>query len=129
MAYLATVLRRAWGWWRDHRPWWLATIYEPSAYWGAGKATVGWTLNLAGFPGFIRPCKYESGLFGETIKVRLSSRYTIINVNGLDIYFERISGRIDGVGGHPTTGCISDYSAESAHPPASLVPGRIEPQS
>ena len=58
-----------------------------------------------GLPGFVRPCHYVSDLFKEelidiNVSNTRSGRYTLINVNGLDIYFNRYSGKIDGVGGH-----------------------------
>lgn len=64
---------------------------------------LGIVLNFFRFPGFVQPCHYVSDLFAEDlidIKVTntKSGRYTMINVNGLDIYFNWRSGKIDGIG-------------------------------
>jgi len=57
--------------------------------------------NLAGFPGFVRICDYEAGITDARIRVRVGEMFTIITVNGLDIYFHRLTGKIDGVGFTP----------------------------
>jgi hypothetical protein len=53
-------------------------------------------LNLAGFPGWIRSGSHESE-FG-TVQVRVSALYTVVTVNGVDVFFYRLTGGIDGVG-------------------------------
>ena len=52
------------------------------------------------FPfGIIAPNQeYESGITDARITVRVSRYFTVINVNGLDIYFEELTGKFDGVG-------------------------------
>jgi hypothetical protein len=66
---------------------------------------VGWVYNLAGLPGFVRDCEYTASVTKATVTVRHSSLFTVININGLDVYFTRLTGTIDGVGSTPA----SDY--------------------
>lgn len=62
------------------------------------KVLCGKLLNLSGVPGFIRECDYRATVTNTRIKVRINDLFTIINVDGLDIYFKRRSGKISGVG-------------------------------
>jgi hypothetical protein len=55
-------------------------------------------LNAIGFPAAVNKCDYRSGALGVTVKVEHRDLFTVITVNGLDVYFKRISGEIDGVG-------------------------------
>ena len=67
-----------------------------------------WTgrlLNLAGVPGLVRDCDYYAGICDAHIKVRRGDLFTVVSVNGLDIYFHRLSGAIDGVGLSPASDC------------------------
>lgn len=58
----------------------------------------GKVLNLAGLPGFVRECDYQGEGTGAEVRVRRADLYTVITVNGLDVYFNRLSGTIDGTG-------------------------------
>ena len=69
------------------------------------KFFLGSLLNLAGLPGFTRECDYASRIGSALIRVRVEPIYTIVSVNGLDIYFHRLSGAIDGVGLSPASDC------------------------
>jgi len=73
--------------------------------WSEVKLWLGKILNLAGFPAIVRECDYHSDALNADIKVRKHGLYTIITVNGLDIFFTRFTGTMDGVGFNPT----SDY--------------------
>jgi hypothetical protein len=53
-------------------------------------------LNLAGVPGYVRAGNHQSE-FGS-VQVRVSPLYTVITVNGVDVFFYRLTGGIDGVG-------------------------------
>ena len=55
------------------------------------RCAIGHILNLC-TPGFVRPCKHGD------VEVKLLPRYTIITVKGLDVYFDRMTGKIDGTG-------------------------------
>jgi len=60
---------------------------------GAGRV-----MNALGVPGLVRTTDYRSRAFGTRVQVRCSGFFTVVSVNGLDVYFERLTGRIDGVG-------------------------------
>lgn len=78
------------------------------AFWGR-------VMNLAGFPGFVRECDYASQL-GVTVKVRKSALYTTVTVNGVDVFFYRLTGGIDGVGfSRPTSDCKLVEALPSKH--------------
>lgn len=65
--------------------------------------------NLAGLPAIVRAGDYHSRL-GPSVRVRTSPLFTTVTVNGVDVYFYRLTGKIDGVGFSPS----SDYSADAA---------------
>ena len=66
------------------------------------KFLFGCVFNTAGIPGLMQECTYQAGICDASIKVSTQSLiYTIITVNGLDIYFNRFTGSIDEVGGDP----------------------------
>lgn len=58
---------------------------------------VGKVLNLAGLPGFVRECEYRGDATSASIRVRRTDLYTVVTANGLDIYFNRLTGTIDGI--------------------------------
>jgi hypothetical protein len=62
------------------------------------RVAFGRLLNLAGIPGLIRSCDYKAGITDARIRVRVGEMFTVITVDGLDIYFHRLTGQIDGVG-------------------------------
>lgn len=67
------------------------------------RVVFGYLFNLAGIPGLVRSCDYEAGITDARIRVRVGEMFTVITVNELDIYFHRLTGKIDGVG--LTVGC------------------------
>lgn len=67
-------------------------------YWLKWLRFCGTVANLAGVPGIVRECDYHSEAIGATVRVRKTPGYTIITVNGVDVYFHRLTGGIDGVG-------------------------------
>ena len=50
--------------------------------WYVGKA-----LNLFGFTSPIRVCEYTAGICKAHVSVRQRELFTIVSVNGLDVYF------------------------------------------
>jgi len=62
------------------------------------RLALGMLFNLAGIPGLLRDCNYQAGVADATIKVRVRDMFTIVTVNGFEIYFHRLTGSIDGVG-------------------------------
>lgn len=67
---------------------------------------LGQLANLAGLPCIMREGEYSSPSSGVTVRVRASSLFTVVTVNGVDVYFYRLTGGIDGIGITQT----SDYS-------------------
>lgn len=69
----------------------------------AASRILGVLANLAGVPGFVRECEYRASVADVIVSVRKSSLYTIVTVNGVDVYFYRLTGRIDGIGFSPSS--------------------------
>ncbi len=72
-------------------------------------------FNLAGVPGLVRDCNYSGSAGKAEITVKQGGLFTIISVNGLDIYFHRLTGSIDGVGSMSC--CKPDQAHESTELP------------
>jgi hypothetical protein len=85
---------------------------------------MGVLYNWAGIPGLVRDCDYDAGVTDAHIKVRVGELYTIVSVNGLDIYFDRLSGSIDGVG---TSAIGQSVLTRESVPPRELF-GPVPPQ-
>ena len=62
------------------------------------RLVLGTIFNLAGIPGLVRECELEGGAVDAHISVRVHEMYTVVHVNGIDVYFHRLTGKIDGVG-------------------------------
>jgi len=69
------------------------------------RVLTGKIYNWAGIPGLVRDCDYKAGITDANISVRAKELFTIVTVNGLEIYFHRLTGRIDGVG---STSCCAE---------------------
>jgi len=69
------------------------------------KLFLGRALNLLGYPALVRECDYESHALGARVRVKKLELFTLIEVNGIDVYFNRFTGTIDGVGINPSAGC------------------------
>ena len=67
-------------------------------YWVKWLRFWGRVANLVGLPGIVRECDYYSEGLGVAVRVRMNPRFTVITVNGADVYFYRLTGSIDGVG-------------------------------
>ena len=79
----------------------------------------GKVYNLAGIPGIVRDCDYSSSAYDARIKVRAKDMFTIVTVNGLDIYFHRLTGSIDGIGLGEASNCkpAEVRESEQTHEP------------
>ena len=55
----------------------------------------GAVANVTGWPCVVRPCEYN-GL--ASVSVRCTGLFTVVTVNGIHVYFQRGTGRFDGVG-------------------------------
>jgi hypothetical protein len=84
------------------------------------RVLAGKLYNLAGVPGIVRDCDYTASVCDARIQVRAKELFTIITVNGLDIFFHRLTGEIDGVGlGHSPIHCKLDQTLGSEQFPVS----------
>jgi hypothetical protein len=70
------------------------------------RLLAGKLYNLAGVPGIVRDCDYAATAHDVKIQVRARELFTIVTVNGLEIFFHRLTGTIDGVGISPTPECL-----------------------
>jgi hypothetical protein len=86
------------------------------------RLALGMLFNLAGVPGLVRDCDYRAGVTDATVKVRVRDLFTIIEVNGLEIYFHRLTGSIDGIGS--MCGCTLDSAPQSVVVPEPGGTGR-----
>ena len=66
--------------------------------WLRWLAFCGRVANLAGYPCLIREGRFESPAVGVNVSVQASDSYTIVTVNGVEVFFHRLSGQFDGVG-------------------------------
>ena len=81
-------------------------------------------LNAVGAPGFLRDTEFRSRTFGTHVRVKRGQLFTVVSVNGLDVYFGRFSGTVDGVGFSPASGCtpvITSQSSQSTYSAAMLA--------
>ena len=87
------------------------SVYGVRCFGNGWLTLVGWLgrlVNLAGMPGIVRECKYESTATSTTVTVRRTALYTIITVNAVDVYFYRLTGGIDGVGITQASCCTTE---------------------
>lgn len=71
------------------------------------KQWFGGLANALGLPGLVKDTVYRSQHPDATVVVRRGRLFTVICVNGTDVYFNRLSGRIDGVGANPSPDCMT----------------------
>jgi hypothetical protein len=62
------------------------------------RFAVGRMLTRLGVPGFVRDCSVESWLNHDHIAIRVAGGCTVISVNGFDMFFDRVTGTLDGQG-------------------------------
>ncbi len=79
------------------------------------RVLLGKLRNLAGVPGLVRDCDYQVGIASAHVKVRVCELFTVIEVNGMEIFFHRLTGAIDGIG--VITDCKSDSVPELGSAP------------
>jgi len=58
---------------------------------------LGGLMNSIGVPGIVRDVDYKSH-FGTRVQVRRGKLFTVVSVNGVNVYFDRLTGSIDSVG-------------------------------
>ena len=59
-------------------------------------------------PGIIVTQSYDATITRAKVRVRLGPLFSVVTVNGLDVYFHRLTGKIDGVGFSPRPDDRSD---------------------
>jgi hypothetical protein len=84
--------------------------------WSAIKLYTGKFLNLAGWPAIVREGEYRSAELDAKIRVLKMDLSTLVSVNGFDVYFNRFTGTIEGVGFNPSAYCTSGTLRQSGHP-------------
>jgi hypothetical protein len=65
---------------------------------------LGKLLGLLHLPGIVVAQTYDATIARATVRVRLSPLFTVVTVDRMDIYFHRLTGKIDGVGFSPSPG-------------------------
>src|SRR5437867_4164086 len=86
-----------------------------SNLWLTVQFLLGRLLNGLGLPGWVARGTYSAYVTHAIVHVRVGPLFTVVTVNGLDIYFHRLTGKIDGVGFSPGARCIPGSTLESAH--------------
>jgi hypothetical protein len=59
---------------------------------------LGGLINVLGVPGIVRDADYKSQRLGTRVQVRRGKLFTVVSVNGINVYFDRLTGSIDSVG-------------------------------
>lgn len=69
------------------------------------KSWIGALLNKFGVPGFVRYTIYSNPAAGVRVLVQCYRLFSVVSVNGVDVYFHRITGKIDGIFVSPNANC------------------------
>jgi hypothetical protein len=69
---------------------------------------LGKLLILFGIPGIVVDQTYDAAITRANVRVRLGPLFSVVSVNGLDVYFHRLTGKIDGVGFSPASSYTPD---------------------
>jgi hypothetical protein len=73
---------------------------------------LGALLHRIGMPGWVKEGDYVSPSFGTTVSVRVSPLYTRVSIDGTEVFFDRVTGRIDGIGFSRGVDCKLDEVPE-----------------
>ncbi len=65
------------------------------------RFAIEWLLNGLGFPGFLYDDAYVALNSNASVSAPRGPFFTVVTINGLDIYFHRLTGKIDGIGFNP----------------------------
>jgi hypothetical protein len=63
----------------------------------------------------VQDVDYRSQAFGTEVSVKRGNLYTVVSVNGVEVYFNRFSGKIDGVGFSQASRYKAASAQESVH--------------
>jgi len=80
--------------------------------------------NLVGIPGLVRDGDYEFGALSIGVAVSRREYHTVITVNGVNVYFHRLTGSILGVSAAEPCGSQSGSFEESTGSALRLMPRR-----
>ncbi len=59
---------------------------------------IGWLWEKLGVPPMVKRMEIGADKIGHDVSIRTSSRYTIIKIDGVELFFNRESGAYDGYG-------------------------------
>ena len=76
--------------------------------WTMIRLWLGKLLVALGIPGFMMSQTYDAQVTNARVRVYLGPLFSVVSVNGLDIYFHRLTGKIDGVGLSAPSACAAD---------------------
>ena len=76
--------------------------------WRRVRPRIGKLLTWLRVPGINVEQTYEAAITPATVRVHLGPLFSVVSVNGLDVYFHRLTGKIDGVGFSPPAGYTPD---------------------
>ena len=65
--------------------------------WSSVRRGIGRLANLAGLPGAVQAMTIDDAFAGK-VEIRVSPSFTVVSINGRDLYFWRLSGKFDGTG-------------------------------
>jgi hypothetical protein len=94
--------------------------------WSYIKFWLGRLANVAGYPAVVRKCEYM-GPLGKPVSVKVHELYTIVSIGGVDVYFNRLTGKIDGTGFIQSADCSLDETPRLIGPVSAL--GMAPPQA
>jgi len=69
--------------------------------WMLIRRWLGRLLVMLRLPGIIVTQSYDATITRAKVRVHLGPLFSVVSVNGLDVYFHRLTGKIDGVGFSP----------------------------
>ena len=76
--------------------------------WTLARLWVEKLLVVLGISGLIVNQTYDAAITRAKVRVHLGPLFSVVSVNGLEVYFHRLTGKIDGVGFSPATDYKSD---------------------
>ena len=62
---------------------------------GALKA-IGWAMNMFHSPARLKEFEYVDPISDQTVYLSTGARYSVLHVGGLQLFFDRATGRFDG---------------------------------
>jgi hypothetical protein len=62
----------------------------------ATRRALGWAMNKLHSPAAIREFEYVDPVSDRTVYLSTGSRYSVLHIGGLKLFFDRATGRFDG---------------------------------